>query len=111
MAGIDAAGTARMFGMSDPAGALHPLWEPDERRRSGSRLGPYLRKHGFADYDAAWEWSVAPGSAGAFWQSVADEFDVLWHSRPRFDLIREEMSVLDARWFGGSRLNYAEHAL
>ncbi len=92
---------------SDPI----PLWQPDEARRMGSRLGRYLLRHGFADYDAAWKWSVASGSAGIFWRSVADEFDVLWHAPPEFDLIRAEGSVDGARWFGGGRLNYAEHAL
>jgi acetoacetyl-CoA synthetase len=74
-------------------------------------LARYLVRHGFADYDAAWEWSVATSSAGLFWRSVADEFDVLWQAPPEFDLIRAEGSVAGARWFGGSRLNYAEHAL
>jgi acetoacetyl-CoA synthetase len=100
-----------MVGMSGPDHASRPLWVPDERRRSASRLGRYLRRHGFADYDTAWEWSVATGSAGTFWRSVADEFGVIWRSPPEFDLMRLEGSVAGARWFGGSRLNYAEHAL
>jgi acetoacetyl-CoA synthetase len=105
-----------MVSMSSPGGHTTslrpiPLWQPDEARRTGSRLGRYLDRHGFADYDAAWEWSVATGSAGLFWRSVADEFDVLWHAPPEFDLIRAEGSADGARWFGGSRLNYAEHAL
>jgi acetoacetyl-CoA synthetase len=100
-----------MVAMPDPEHPPMPLWEPDESRRSRSRLGRYLRQHGLADYDAAWEWSVAPGSAGIFWRSVADEFKVAWHALPEFDLIRSEADVAGARWFGGGRLNYAEHAL
>jgi acetoacetyl-CoA synthetase len=100
-----------MISMNNPGDVARPLWTPDEPRRSGSRLGRYLSKHGFTDYDAAWQWSIAPGSAGDFWHSVADEFDVRWHSLPQFDLIHAGASVSEARWFGGSRLNYAENAL
>jgi acetoacetyl-CoA synthetase len=100
-----------MASMSTLSSQAIPLWVPDDGRRSGSHLGRYLAKHGFGDYDAAWEWSVAAGSAGLFWQSVADEFDVAWRSPPEFSLIHSEESVAGARWFGGGRLNYAEHAL
>jgi acetoacetyl-CoA synthetase len=54
---------------------------------------------------------VAPESAGSFWRSVADEFDITWHSEPEFDLARVDGEVFGARWFGGGRLNYAERAL
>jgi acetoacetyl-CoA synthetase len=88
-----------------------PLWEPDQARRSRSRLRAYLDRHGFDDYDAAWRWSVAPDTAGAFWRSVADDFGVLWRPRADFDLLRSGPEVFGARWFGGGRLNYAEQAL
>ena len=88
-----------------------PLWEPDERRRSRSRLGQYLDRTGFATYDDAWKWSIAPDSAGAFWRSVIEEFDITWHHQPAFDLQRSTVEVFGAQWFGGGRLNYAERAL
>ncbi len=94
-----------------PGRAPTPLWEPDEARRSRSRLRQYLDRTGFVSYDDAWKWSVAPDTAGAFWRSVAEEFDVTWHHEPEFDLKRSGLEVFGARWFGEGRLNYAERAL
>jgi acetoacetyl-CoA synthetase len=74
-------------------------------------LGRWLIRRGLPDYQTAWQWSTAAETAGAFWRSVADEFDVRWHARPEFDLIRDAARVDGARWFGGGELNYAEHAL
>src|SRR5690348_6632069 len=100
-----------MVSVSSPGPIPTPLWEPDEARRARSRLARYLRQQGLPDYQAAWQWSVAPDTAGPFWQSVAEEFGVSWHAPPEFALIRAAGDVAGARWFGGSRLNYAEHAL
>jgi acetoacetyl-CoA synthetase len=100
-----------MVSVSIPGPIPTPLWEPDEARRARSRLARYLRQQGLPDYQAAWEWSVAPDTAGQFWQSVAEQFHVSWHAPPEFELIRSAGDVAGARWFGSSRLNYAEHAL
>jgi acetoacetyl-CoA synthetase len=99
--------TARMGAVQ----VVAPLWVPDAGRRQASRLASYLDRHGFAEYDAAWAWSVAPETAGAFWRSVAEEFAIEWRSEPRFDLHRSGTDVAGADWFGGARLNYAERAL
>jgi acetoacetyl-CoA synthetase len=84
---------------------------PDQPRQAASHLRHYLDRQGFADYDAAWRWSVAEETAGAFWWSVADEFAIRWHHPPEFDLQRRGADVYGARWFGEGRLNYAERAL
>jgi acetoacetyl-CoA synthetase len=102
---------ARQTAPPGPAPAPTPLWEPDEARRSRSRLRRYLDRTGFVTYDDAWKWSVAPDTAGAFWHPVAEEFDVTWRHEPTFDLIRSGAEVFGARWFGEGRLNYAERAL
>jgi acetoacetyl-CoA synthetase len=71
-----------------------------------------LEKRGLANYEAAWEWSVGPESAGEFWRSVAEEFEVTWHQTPQFDVFRAGPDqVVGAHWFGGGRLNYAEAVL
>jgi acetoacetyl-CoA synthetase len=88
-----------------------PLWVPDEDRQAASHLRRYLDRHGFEDYDTAWQWSVAADTAGGFWRSVAEEFAVTWHESPEFELQRQGADVYGARWFGGGRLNYAEGAL
>jgi acetoacetyl-CoA synthetase len=85
-----------------------PLWEPDEARRSGCRLQRFLTRYGMRDYDEAWRWSVAHATAGAFWGAVAEEFGI---AVPEVDLQRPGPDLASARWFVGSRLNYAEQAL
>jgi acetoacetyl-CoA synthetase len=65
------------------------------------------RAREFDGYDALWQWSV--DDPGAFWQSIADFFEVDWHAQP-------SMALADARmpgavWFPDGTLNYAEHAL
>jgi acetoacetyl-CoA synthetase len=65
------------------------------------------RAREFDGYDALWHWSV--DDPGAFWQSIADFFEVGWSAQP-------SMALADARmpgavWFPEGTLNYAEHAL
>jgi len=89
------------------------LWEPGPDARVTSRMGRFLTRvedeHGleFADYQAAWAWSV--DDLESFWTAVAGWFDVRFHGQPRAALARAEMP--DAEWMPGARLNYAEHAL
>ena len=61
----------------------------------------------FADYAALWTWSVA--DPGAFWNSIAEFFDVRFHT-PATTLLTS-MEMPGAKWFEGATLNYAEHAL
>ena len=97
--------------MTTPSTGPVPLWVPDQRRQEASNLQRYLDRRGFDDYDRAWRWSVAADTAGAFWQSVAEEFDIPWYQRPEYDLRRRGNDVYGARWFGAGLLNYAERAL
>jgi acetoacetyl-CoA synthetase len=61
----------------------------------------------FAGYDELWRWSV--DEPGAFWQSLADFFEVAWHREPSAALADARMPGAD--WFPGGTLNYAEQAL
>jgi acetoacetyl-CoA synthetase len=95
------------------------LWLPPADARARSRMGAYfswleetlgLR---FATYDGAWRWSV--DDPGAFWTSVWRYFDVQAGGSVRPDGSPEqslaEAAMPGARWFPGTALNYAEHAL
>jgi acetoacetyl-CoA synthetase len=87
------------------------LWEPDETFAGGTRLRAYgdwlAAFHGVAvaSYDELWEWSV--GDIAGFWSSIAEYFDVRFHSAPEAVLDRAEMP--GARWFAGATLSYPEH--
>ncbi|MGE5830391.1 MAG: acetoacetate--CoA ligase [Micromonosporaceae bacterium] len=94
-------------------GASRVLWRPPDDIRQHSRIGRYLdwlaRERGrrFDDYASLWEWSVAdlPG----FWQSIWDHFEVIGYGRP--SAVLPDATMPGARWFPGTRLNYAEHVL
>ncbi|WP_329788267.1 acetoacetate--CoA ligase [Lentzea sp. DG1S-22] len=87
------------------------LWRPDPTRDNGmTAFRTWLRSergHDFPDYESLWEWSVS--DLEGFWGAVASYFDVRFHSAPERVLGSADMP--GARWFPGSTLNYAEHAL
>jgi acetoacetyl-CoA synthetase len=59
------------------------------------------------DYDALWRWSVA--DLEGFWGALAEFAGVRFHTAPQQVLAGDSMP--EVRWFPGSTLNYAEHAL
>ncbi|SDO95983.1 acetoacetate--CoA ligase [Lentzea jiangxiensis] len=87
------------------------LWRPDPTRDNGmTAFRTWLRSergHDFPDYESLWEWSVS--DLEGFWGAVASYFDVQFHSAHERVLGSADMP--GARWFPGSTLNYAEHAL
>ncbi len=88
------------------------LWEPSPEAKQNANLTLFLewlrreRGRDFADYSALWEWSVSdlPG----FWRSIWDYYQVQANGAPG-QVVEGRMP--DAHWFGGTELNYAEHAL
>src|SRR4051794_32241929 len=59
----------------------------------------------FDDYHALWRWSVT--EIEEFWGSLWEYFEVI--SDPPYEEVLAERVMPGARWFEGSRLNYAEH--
>jgi acetoacetyl-CoA synthetase len=89
------------------------LWSPPTDVLESTRIGAFLswvREHrdlDLRDHAAAWRWSVE--DLEGFWASVWDFFDVADHGSRNSVLAGRDMP--GARWFEGSLLNYAEHAL
>jgi acetoacetyl-CoA synthetase len=91
--------------------APEKLWEPSAELVERARMTEYMRwlesdrGLAFADYNELWRWSVE--EIEAFWDSIWDFFGV------RADGERGEVltapAMPGARWFAGTRLNYAEH--
>jgi acetoacetyl-CoA synthetase len=90
------------------------LWQPPNDARSSTRLGEFLQfceqrtGRSFPDYDALWNWSIGDGLE-ACWAAVWDFFDVT-ASTP-YEEVLDQRVMPGATWFGGARLNYAEHVL
>jgi acetoacetyl-CoA synthetase len=92
---------------------LEVLWEPPADVRDRSRIGQWLRwleetqGHTFADYHAAWRWSV--DDLEGFWGSVWDHFALIAHTGP--ERVLGSRAMPGAQWFPGTTLNYAENVL
>jgi acetoacetyl-CoA synthetase len=91
------------------------VWSPDPGAAGTSNLALFARHvrdeigidRDPLDYAALHSWSVA--NVGEFWRVFADFAGVRFHDRATTALAAEVMP--HARWFEGSTLNYAEHAL
>ncbi len=89
------------------------LWTPTSASASSSHVTRYLdwlrqqRGVDLADYDALWDWSVT--EIEAFWASLWDYFDV--QSSTPYRAVLDRRVMHGAKWFEGSRVNYAEHLL
>src|SRR6476646_4206418 len=64
------------------------------------------RELAFSSYDELWRWSVE--DLEGFWSSIWDYFGVLADGEP--ESVLSDRGMPGARWFEGTRLNYAEHA-
>jgi len=89
------------------------LWEADAARKQTSNVFGFMqwleREKGVVarDYGELHRWSVA--EIEEFWHSVWRYFDVMADGSPEPILAGEGMP--GTRWFGNSRLNFAEHVL
>lgn len=89
------------------------LWTPDAAFADGSNVAHFIRwlrdsgRADVADYESLRRWSV--DEIEKFWASIWDYFEVVSSTPYRQVLDRRVMP--GAKWFEGSRVNYAEHLL
>lgn len=89
------------------------LWTPSAEFTRSSNLGRYVewlenkRDLRFADYAALQRWSVT--EIETFWATIWDYFEVI--SETPYERVVDRRSMPGARWFEGSRVNYAEHLM
>ncbi|WP_079228258.1 acetoacetate--CoA ligase [Pseudomonas putida] len=90
------------------------LWRPSTAQIEASRMDAFRRRVNLRynlqlnDYAALHRWSIE--QRAAFWQTLADYFQVAWHTPPS-QVLNEGAHMPDARWFSGATLNFAEHLL
>ncbi|MFH0241211.1 acetoacetate--CoA ligase [Streptomyces sp. HK10] len=97
-----------------------PLWSPGPDRIEGARITRFqawaaerfqapaaVPQDPAASYAALHRWSVE--ELAAFWQAVAEWFDVRFATP--YETVLADPAMPGARWFPGATLNYAEHAL
>lgn len=89
------------------------LWTPSAKVVANAQLTGFTqwleRERGltFADYPALWDWSVC--DLEGFWSAIWDYFEV--QSDTPYSSVVAGEAMFGARWFEGSRVNYAEHIL
>ena len=89
------------------------LWTPPDDVLTTSQLGRYLswlaehKKRRYTSYSELWDWSVS--DLEGFWESIWQFFEVRAHAP--YERVLSSREMPGARWFEGSQLNYAEHAL
>ncbi|MEM3685402.1 MAG: acetoacetate--CoA ligase, partial [Conexivisphaerales archaeon] len=88
-----------------------PLWEPSNETIEKSSMKRYMNwlesehKIEFRDYNELWKWSVT--RIEDFWSSVWEYFNI--KSSQNYDKVLLSRKMPGAKWFVGSRLNYAEN--
>jgi acetoacetyl-CoA synthetase len=106
--------TGETAGNVVPDGGVRlPIWRPDPAqavRSNIARFGHFVTKRTAVEFDSyldLWKWSV--DHLEEFWAAVWDFFDV--QAESRHAEVLADATMPGARWFPGTRLNYAEHAL
>lgn len=92
------------------------LWSPNRKAVDRSELTKfvhYVQQHHGAkidefDYSSIHDWSVT--HLDEFWSSVADFSGAKFHKKPT-SIVEGWSDIAHTKWFPGSTLNYAEHAL
>ena len=90
-----------------------PIWTPDPDRVADAAITRFAAEvsartgRSFGSYADLWAWSVE--HLEQFWAAVWDFFDIAADGTPH--PVLADATMPGARWFPGTRLNYAEHAL
>jgi acetoacetyl-CoA synthetase len=95
------------------AGPVAPIWQPDPAAAADStiaRFGRFVTDRTGAEFDQyldLWRWSV--DHLESFWDALWDFFGI--EADGSRAVVLADAVMPGARWFPGTRLNYAEHAL
>jgi acetoacetyl-CoA synthetase len=95
------------------AGPAIPIWQPDPDAAADSTIARFSRfvagRSGveFGGYLDLWRWSV--DHLESFWDALWDFFGI--EADGDREVVLADDAMPGARWFPGTRLNYAEHAL
>ncbi len=90
------------------------LWEPSEERIKNTNMYQFLQyvneryKRKLYDYPDLYQWSTS--EMPLFWEAIWDYAKVIY-SQPYHQVIDDFKRMPGARWFAGSKLNFAENLL
>jgi len=84
------------------------IWQPEEARVRASAMFAFMRAHGFDSYEQLHAWSTT--DLVGFWDAICELGDVVFDTPASESLARPD-NMMDAGWYAGSRLNFAQHLL
>jgi acetoacetyl-CoA synthetase len=84
------------------------IWQPNSARIRNSAMYKFMQLQGIDDYAALHQWSI--DEMPAFWMALCDFCDIRFDRAPEKVLARPD-DIMNAGWFEGARLNFAEHLL
>ncbi len=90
------------------------LWKPSEERIKNSNIFKFMQfindkyRTDFKEYRPLYQWSIE--NIPEFWASFWDYADIIY-SRPYDTVVNDLNKMPGAKWFEGSRLNFAENLL
>ena len=113
MSGTHEHNPGRVTAGARQSAAERPLWHPSKAAIDKSAMSRFIAqaasRHGIEqNYDALYRWSI--DQRAAFWSDVW-EFTGIQSGRRWHTVLENGDAMPGARWFGGSRLNFAENLL
>jgi acetoacetyl-CoA synthetase len=84
------------------------IWRPGNDRVQASAMYRFMRQRGCNDYADLYQWSIT--DLAGFWNAVC-QFTELRFSRAGKQVLACPDNIMDAGWYAGSQLNFAEHLL
>ena len=84
------------------------IWQPSPERIGETAMWRFMQAAGCESYDELYAWSI--DNSAAFWESLCAFCGVEFDEQPTTILARPD-NIMNAGWFEGSRLNYAQHLL
>ena len=90
------------------------LWSLDEKDKSKTHMSDLINcinsKYNlkYTTYDEIHSWSI--DNISSFWELMWNQLDII-HSKKYNSVISNEHQMLEANWFEGSELNFAENLL
>ena len=84
------------------------LWQPSLEQIQNAQISDFMRRVHINNYPELYQWSIKQPEK--FWQAIS-EFCEIKFSKPYEKILQTGDRMIDARWFVGSELNFAEHLL
>ncbi|MGA2655709.1 MAG: acetoacetate--CoA ligase [Gammaproteobacteria bacterium] len=85
-----------------------PIWQPNNDRVQNAQISDFMLKVQKNNYPELYQWSIQQPED--FWKAVS-AFCQIKFSKPYEKILQTGDRMIDARWFVGAELNFAEHLL